>query len=330
MRRRKLVAAIGVLALLVALTIGAAAMAQSAITVGLLSLHSSEHERSGKIGASAFRAGMKALGYGEGREFHLHERHADGDAARLPSLAAELLAERVDVIVAVGTDATHAARAATSSLPIVMAGVGDPVRAGFVFSLPFPGGNVTGTALLNPETAGKQLELLREAAPALRKVALLRRRSGSHDRTVESLRSTAAALGVTLSEIIVMTADDLPRAFEEMRRLEADGFLVLANPALDDMRNEVAELALRYRVPGAGWQSYHVAAGYLLSYGPSLSEMHARAANYVDKIARGRSPGDLPVEQAERFALAVNLRTAKALGLTIPPTLLARADEVIE
>jgi putative ABC transport system substrate-binding protein len=147
---------------------------------------------------------------------------------------------------------------------------------------------------------------------------------------VESLGSTAAALGVTLFEVTVGTADDLPRGFDEMSRSGADGFLVLANPALDDLRNEIAELSLRYRLPGAGWQSYHATAGYLLSYGPSLSDMHSRAANYVDKIAKGRSPADLPVEQAERFVLAVNLRTAKALGLTIPPTLLARADEVIE
>jgi putative tryptophan/tyrosine transport system substrate-binding protein len=273
---------------------------------------------------------MQALGYSEGRNFHLHERHADGDAARLSPLAAELLAQRVDVIVAVGTDATHAAREVTSSVPVIMAGVGDPVRAGFVFSLPYPGGNITGTALLNPETVGKQLEMLKEAAPALRKVAILRRRSGSHDRMVESLGSTAAALGVTLFEVTVATADDLPRGFDEMSRSGADGFLALANPALDDLRNEIAELSLRYRLPGAGWQSYHATAGYLLSYGPSLSEMHSRAANYVDKIARGRRPADLPVEQAERFKLAINTKTAKALGLTIPSTLLARADEVIE
>src|SRR5215207_554219 len=255
-----------VIALMVIFAIGDPTAAQTVnrITVGLLSLHSSDHEKAGRIGASAFRAGMQALGYSEGRNFHLHERHADGDVARLPSLAAELLAERVDVIVAVGTDATHAAREVTSSVPIVMAGVGDPVRAGFIFSLPYPGGNVSGTALLNPETVGKQLEMLKEAAPALRKVAILRRRSGSHDRMVESLGSTAAALGVTLFEIVVATADDLARGFDEMSRSGADGFLALANPALDDLRNEIAELALRYRLPGAGWQSYHVAAGYLL------------------------------------------------------------------
>ena len=172
--------------------------------------------------------------------------------------------------------------------------------------------------------------MLKEAAPAMRKVAVLRRATGSHDRMVQSIGSPAAALGIALSEIVISTADDLRQGFDQIRNSGADGLLVLANPGLDDLRNEIAEMGLRDRLPTAGWQSYHVTAGFLVSYGPSLSEMHARAANYVDKIVKGRKPAELPVEQAERFSLAVNLKTAKALGLTIPPTLLARANEVIE
>jgi putative ABC transport system substrate-binding protein len=273
---------------------------------------------------------MQSLGYEEGREFVIAERHAEGDSSRLPKLAADLAAEHVTLIIAVGTEATQAAAAATANIPIIMAGVGDPIRAGFIFSLPYPGGNITGTALLIPETAAKQIEILKEALPSLRTVAILRRKTNAHDRMASALSGAAAALRLTSFEIIVDAINDLPRAFEEMKRLNAGGFIALANPALDDMRDDIARLAAQFGLPGVGWQPYHVSAGYLLSYGPNLSEMHARAAQYVDKIMKGRKPSDLPVEQAERFTLALNLRTARALGLTIPPTLLARADEVIE
>jgi putative ABC transport system substrate-binding protein len=302
--------------------------AGSRITVGLLSLHSADYEKAGDIGASAVRRGMQSLGYEEGREFVIAERHAEGDSSRLPKLAADLAAENVTLIIAVGTEATQAAAAATANIP--MAGVGDPIRAGFIFSLPYPGGNITGTALLIPETAAKQIEILKEALPSLRTVAILRRKTNAHDRMASAMSGAAAALRLTSFEIIVDAINDLPRAFEEMKRVNAGGFIVLANPALDDMRDDIARLAAQFGLPGVGWQPYHVSAGYLLSYGPNLSEMHARVAQYVDKIIKGRKPSDLPVEQAERFTLALNLITARALGLTIPPTLLARADEVIE
>jgi putative tryptophan/tyrosine transport system substrate-binding protein len=204
--------------------------------VGLLSLHNSEIERAGNIGASAFRAGMHALGYIEGRNFELHERHADGEAARLATLAEQLVAERVDVIVAFGTDATHAARQATASIPIVMAGVGDPVRSGFVASLARPGSNITGTALSTEETAVKQLEALKEAAPRLRSIAVLRLPIGGHERMINSFKNAEAVLGLAISEFVIATPEDLPRRLEEMRLSGVDALVALPRPLLDDLR----------------------------------------------------------------------------------------------
>jgi putative ABC transport system substrate-binding protein len=273
---------------------------------------------------------MQVFGYIEGRDFELYERHADGDAARLTSLANELLAERVNVIVALGTDATHAARQATATIPIVMAGVGDPVRSGFVGGLAHPGSNVTGTALSTEETSIKQLEMLKEAAPRVRRVAVFRRPIGGHDRMMRSFKSAEALLGITISEFVIATPDDLPARLEEMRASDAEGLVVLPSPLLDDLRWPISEFALRHGLPTAGWQPAHAQAGFLVSYGPNLAQMHSRSASYVDKILKGTKPADLPVEQPERFQLAINLKAAMALGLTIPPTLLARADEVIE
>ena len=298
--------------------------------VGLLSLHSLEQESAIGTGASAFRAGMQRLGYREGQNLVIYERHADGDRARLQSLAAELVDARMEVIVAVGTDATEAAREITSSIPIVMAGVGDPLASGFAASLARPGGNTTGIAIWGDEAAQKQLEMLKEAAPQVGKIGVLRLRTSAHDRRFERLENTAARLGLSLIGAEIANADDLPTQFAHLISSGAEAFLVLANPSLDDLRGRIADLGLRHRLPGAGHQPYYVRAGLLLSYGPSLSELHARSATYVDKILKGAKPADLPVEQAERFMLAINLNTAKALGLTIPPTLLARADEVIE
>jgi putative ABC transport system substrate-binding protein len=298
--------------------------------VGLLSLHKPAIERAGNIGASAFRTGMEALGYIEGRNFELHERHADGVAARLALLAEELVAEGVDVIVTLGTDATHAARQATPTIPIVMAGVGDPVRSGFVAGLARPGMNITGTALSTEETAVKQLEALKEAAPRVQRIAVLRRPIGGHERMINSFKNAEALLGIAISEFVIATPDDLPRRLEEMRVSAADGLVALPSPLLDDLRGPIGEFALRNRLPAAGWQPAHAQAGFLVSYGPNLAQMHARSVSYVDRILKGTKPADLPVEQPERFQLTINVKTAKAFGLTIPPTLLARADEVIE
>jgi putative ABC transport system substrate-binding protein len=327
MRRREFIAGLGA----ASWTTRAVGQTTGLRRVGLLSLHGAGHEREGRIGAYVIVPALEALNYKNGANVVLHVAHADGDRTRMRPLADKLVQAGVDVIVAVGTDATQAARAATSSIPIVMAGVGDPLGSGFVASLSRPRGNVTGTALLNHETAEKQLEALREAAPRVRRVAVLRRSPyPSHDRMMARMEGTAAALNVTLIPVVVETPGSLAGQFETLRSSGAEAVMVLPNPAFDDMREEIAELALRHRLPGAGWQPYHVHAGLLLSYGPDLSDMHARAASYVARILKGTPPADLPVEQPERFKLALNLRTAKTLGLAVPVTILARADEVIE
>jgi len=211
-----------------------------------------------------------------------------------------------------------------------MAGVGDPLASGFAMSLARPGGNTTGIAIWGDEAAQKQLEMLKEAVPQIRKVGVLRLRSSAHDRRFARLENTAARLGLGLMGAEIATAGDLPSQFAHLISWGVEAFVVLANPSLDDMRDRIAELGLRHRLPGAGHQPYYVRAGLLLSYGPSLSDLHAQSATFVDKILKGAKPADLPVEQADRFTLAINQRTANTLGLTIPPTLLARADEVIE
>jgi len=298
--------------------------------VGVLSLQSLENEEADGIGASAVRAGMQALGYIEHENLVLVVRHARGDRTQLRSLAAELVAARVQVIVAIGTQATDAAREATTSIPIIMAAVGDPLGSGFVQSLARPGGNVTGIANWSPEAAAKQLELLKEAVPTIHKVAVLHVSSASHMRMLPLLERMAKNLLLLVDPALIGTPDDLRRRFAEMNSSGVDAVLVLGSPIFDDLYREIGELSLRYGLPGAGHQPYYVRSGFLLSYGPILADLHTRSAVYVDKILKGAKPADLPVEQAERFKLVINLKTAKALNVLIPPTLLARADEVIE
>ena len=274
--------------------------------------------------------GMQALGYREGQNLIIYERHAEGDRARLQSLAAELVSARIEVIIVVGTDAAEAGREITSSIPIVMAGVGDPFATGFAASIARPGGNVTGFASgeMRPLKSSLRPQGGRPSSPE--GWSSLPARS-AHDRRFERLEDTAARLGTQFDRSRNRGCrNDLPTQFAHLISSGAEAFVVLANPSLDDLRGKIAELGLLHKVPGAGHQPYYVRAGLLLSYGPSLADLHARSATYVDKILKGAKPADLPVEQAERFRLAVDQRTANALGLTIPPTLLARADEVIE
>jgi putative ABC transport system substrate-binding protein len=298
--------------------------------VGLLSLHRAEHEQATNTGASAFRKKMEALGYTEPRNLELHVRHADGDRGRLEALAAELVAKEVAVIVAVGTDATRAAQQATPTIPIVMAGVSDPLTSGFVASVPRPGGNITGLSMWSDEVAEKQLEILKEAVPRLQMVGALHVRTALHAARLERLKGAAQRLAIRLTPREVTTADDLPSVFQQMLDSGIEGLLILSSPTLDDMRERIATLSLGHGLPAAGHQSHFARAGILLSYGPDLRDLHARSAIYVDKLLKGARVADLPVEQAERFEFVINLKTAKTLGLTIPPTLLARADEVIE
>ena len=294
--------------------------------VGVLAPISISPEQSGG-GVNEFREGMRSLGWIEGSNVSIEARFANGDPALLSANAADLVAERVDVIVAFSGDCARAARQATSTIPIVM-DTGDPIRAGLVASLARPGGNVTGLSFMAGDVATKRLEMLKEVAPRVSKIGVLFQSDNPQLGT--ELERAAATLGVSLLPVAVGTAEGLPRRFDEMTAAGADGYFVWAEPRTDAMRNDIAVLALRHRLPGVTEQRRYVDAGVLLSYGTSLSAVHRREAYFVDRILKGAKPADLPVEQPTTFELVVNLKTAKALGLTIPPSILARADEVIE
>src|SRR5437773_4905670 len=282
--------------------------------VGLLFLGSPTGDVAGN--GAAFRDGLQALGWIENRTVILELRWARGDPASLSAGAGELVAAKVNTIAAFGTLATRAARQATSTIPIVMAAVGDPIGAGFVASLARPGGNVTGVSLMQQDVAAKQLELPKVAVPQIRKIGVLQQRDNpSHARQTAELERAAASFGSEVMPLVISnTAQDVLRRFDEIMAGGADAYCVLADPRTDDVRGEIAELALRNRLPGVAPLRAYVEAGVLLSYGADLASLQRRAAFFVDKILKGAHPADLPVEQAERFALTINLKTAKALG----------------
>jgi putative ABC transport system substrate-binding protein len=277
-----------------------------------------------------FLEGMRSLGWIEGGNVSIEVRIANGDPGSLSANAADLVAERVDVIVAFSGDCSRAARQATSTIPIVMDTGEDPIRSGLVASLSRPGGNVTGLSLMQGEVAAKSLQMLKEVAPRVGKIGVLAQTDTPDVQLMTQLGPAAASLGVSLLPVGVGTAEDLPRRFDEMTAAGADGYFVSAQPRTDAMRDAIAELALRLHLPGAAQQRRYADAGVLLSYGASLSAGHQREAYFVDRILKGAKPADLPVEQPTTFELVINLKTARALGLTIPPLILARADEVIE
>src|SRR6266851_1784554 len=279
----------------------------------------------------AFRQGLRALGYVEGQNLVLEYRYAAG-FERLPALAAELVRLQVEVIVASGAPAIRAAQHTTRTIPIVMAGTDDPVATGLVASLARPGGNTTGLSFLSAELPGKRLELLKEAVPQSARVAVLAKAAGPYESIRwHNLTGPARALGLQLHVVELRSAEELDTAFVAMTREGTDALIVVADQALmDGLRGRVADLAAKSRLPAMyDWKMY-VEAGGLMSYGPSLSDIFRRAATYVDKILKGAKPSDLPVEQPTTFEFVINLKTAKALGFTIPPHLLVLADEVIQ
>jgi putative ABC transport system substrate-binding protein len=277
-----------------------------------------------------FRKGMRSLGWIWGGTVSIEARFANGDPALLSANAADLVAEKVDVIVAFSGDSAQAARRATSTIPIVV-DMGDPIGWGLVASLARPGGNVTGLSFMAWDVAAKQLEMLKDAVPRVSKIGVLVQSDNPRRAQLGTvLERAAATLGVSLLPVAVGTAEDLPRRFDEMTAAGADGYFVWSEPRTDAMRDDIAMLALRHRLPGVTEQRRYVDAGVLLSYGTSLSAVHRREAYFVDRILKGAKPADLPVEQPTTFELVVNLKTAKELGITIPPSILARADEVIE
>jgi putative ABC transport system substrate-binding protein len=282
----------------------------------------------------AFRQGLRDLGYVEGRTLLIENRDAEGNWERLPVLAAELVALTVDVIVATNTPGALAAAQATKTRPIVFAAVGDPVTSGLVTSLARPGGNVTGTSGGAPELIGKCLEQLKQAVPRISRVAVLWQQGAFGGRTERDMlkRADVAARGLRLRPQFVEARDpdDFDSVFSEMTRARADALTVLTGAMFISERRRLVDLAAKNRLPAVyAWRVF-VEDGGLMSYGPSLAELFRNAAVYVDKILKGAKPADLPIEQPTKFELVINLKTAKALGLTIPPSVLARADEIIQ
>src|SRR5215468_7786193 len=281
----------------------------------------------------AFLQGLQDLGYVVSRNVVIEYRDPEGKYERLPALAAELVALKVDVIVVSGTPMTRAAKQATSTIPIVFVAV-DPVTSGLVSSLARPGGNLTGLASLIPDLVGKCLELLNQAVPGVSRVAVLWPPGALGERTEKNMLTGAGeagrALGVRLQFVEAPRPADLDRAFSEMTRARAGALAVLPSTILVRERKRLVDLAAKNRLPTIFTQTEFVDAGGLMGYGPSVADLYRRAATYVDKILKGAKPADLPIEQPTTFELVINLKTAKALGLTIPPSLLARADRVIE
>ena len=279
----------------------------------------------------AFRQGLRDLGYVEGQNIAVEERHAGGRLDQLPDLAAELVRVKVDLIVTSGAPAARAAKQATSTIPIVMAQINDPVSLGLVPSLSKPGGNITGLANLHSELGAKQLELLKEAVPMLSRVVIIwNPNNPGAEMILKHLRHPSQVLGVTLHPVEVRDPKELASVFTTMSKQPPSALLLPPDPFFLPHGKQIADLAAKNRLPSMfGWREL-VEAGGLMAYGPSIPDMFRRAAVYVDKILKGAKPGDLPVEQPTRFELVLNLKTAKALGLTIPQSLLIRADQVIQ
>jgi putative tryptophan/tyrosine transport system substrate-binding protein len=278
----------------------------------------------------ALRAGLRDLGWVESKNVIIEFRWAD-KVDELPALAAALARMPVDVIFAHSSTQVEAARQATQTIPIVFANHADPVGVGHVASLARPGGNITGLSMLLTELSAKGLEMLTEAVPGATRIGVLwNPTTPSHPPALQAVEAAGQKLKVAVQRVPVATADNFEAAFASMTQERVDGFVELGSPLFFNYRVRLAELALKHRLPGAFDFRELVEAGGLMSYGADINDLHRRAAVYIDKILKGAKPADLPVEQASKYQLVINLKTAKALGLTIPDKLLARADEVIE
>jgi len=294
--------------------------------IGYLSIASGPSPRT-----EALRQGLRELGYIEGKNITIEYRFAQEKVDRLRALATELVDLKVDLIVTGGPTATRAAQQATRTLPVVMAWGGDPIEAKFVASLAQPGGNITGLTSMATELGSKRLGLLKEAVPHMSRVAVLW--NPIHSEASASFRETEGAiraLGLSFESLEVRSVADLEGAFRRAVARRADALTVLLDPVTLFHPAQVVELAARSKIPAIFYERGFATAGGLMVYGPQDDDLHRRAATYVDKILKGAKPGDLPIEQASKFDLVINLKTAKALGLTIPPSLLGRADEVIQ
>jgi len=282
-------------------------------------------------GITALFDALAELGWIEGKNVVFERRYAENRLERLPELAAELVRLNVDVIVAIGTPGPLAAKRATSTIPIVMAAAGDPLGSGLVASLARPGGNVTGMSLMAPDLGGKRLELLKEILPRLARVAVLWNAANPYPAIVfKETQAAGRTLGIEVQSLEVRGPDDFDSAFEAARKQRPDALITVEDPLTFTYQKRIADFAVADQLPSLHGLRGDVVAGGLMSYGANIADLFRRAAGYVDKILKGAKPADLPVEQPTRFELVINLKTARALGLAIPPTLLARADEVIE
>ncbi|HEY7040404.1 MAG TPA: ABC transporter substrate-binding protein [Methylomirabilota bacterium] len=288
----------------------------------------------GNVGSHLWRAtreGLHDLGYVEGQNLTVEFRSADGHFDRLPQILAELIGLRVDIIVTIGDPVVAAAKAATSTIPIVMAGAGDPVGRGFVSSLARPGGNITGLSNYAVTLTGKWLELAREIVPGIPRVAILRNAGNpTHPLFWAEGEASASRLGLAVYSAEVRGPDDFDPAFAAMTRERVGAVVMLPDPMLGSHRTRLAELSMKLRLPSISSFRENTENGCLISYGPSLAANFRRAASFIDRILKGAKPGELPIEQPTTFEMVVNLKTARALALTIPPALLARTDRVIE
>ena len=313
------------LSLLVALLTAEAQEATHVYRIGLL--NSAPTSR-----VEAFRQSLRELGYVEGQNLVIESRYAEGSVERFPDLAAELVRLKVDVMVA-GGPAVRAAQHATRTIPIVMAGANDPVGEGFVASLAHPGGNITGLSLLGAELPGKRLEILKELVPPSARIAVLANPANArYGSVMHNLTVAAQALGFHLHVVEIRRADELDTAFAAMTQARADALVVVDDGVLlsSSLGGRIVDLAAKSRLPAIYIAKFHVEAGGLMSYGASFPDIWRRAATYVDKILKGAKPADLPIEQPIKFEFAINLKTAKALGIAFPPTLLIQADEVFQ
>src|SRR5215475_6640023 len=282
-----------------------------------------ERDEQAQARVTAFLAALHERGWVDGRNVAIQFRYAEGRPVRLPALAADLVQRNVDVILSAGTEATDAARKATKTIPIVMAAVGDPIAAGFIASLARPGGNITGASLLATELTAKRLQLLKEVLPTLTRLTVLwNSANASVVQKLKQIQAAAPQFAVQLHPFELHVPDDLDKAFESAMQFGAQAVMTTEDAIQITHRVRVVELGKRYRKPVASEFSEFAQAGALMSFGPSILDQFRYAAGYNDKLFKGARPGDLPVEQATRFELVVNLKTAKALGLTIPPALL--------
>ena len=327
--RRRLLIALGAGAL--AAPLGALAQQPDKLRrIGFLGVRSRPTPSNPNIYIDAFVQEMGRLGYAEGKNLVIDWRFADSNHERLPGLASELVVMKPELIVTYSTPATRALQRATSTIPIVTAAMGDPVGSGIAASLGRPGGNITGLSIMTADVYPKQLELLKLMVPGLSRAAALVHPSTARSVALESLQAAAQKLGVKLVQMEVRTPEEIERGFAVMKRDRADAVFIAADPYFIGQRREIVELAARNRLPSVFSYREDVQAGGLMSYGQDLTDFYRRAATYVDKILKGAKPGELPFEQPTKIHLAINRKTAKALGITVPQQLLIRADEVIE